>query len=93
MAVIGAPGWSHAIVYHCIVKYYGEPLLTFFSFHFRVSACSLKDDCAEILRSAFWSSECRLRELDLGYNNLTPDGVKLVLQGLLSPNCVIQILR
>ncbi|XP_036412828.1 NACHT, LRR and PYD domains-containing protein 12-like isoform X2 [Colossoma macropomum] len=59
----------------------------------KVSGCSLKDDCAEILRSAFWSSECQLRELDLGYNNLTPDGVKLVLQGLLSPNCDIQILR
>ncbi|XP_066516523.1 NACHT, LRR and PYD domains-containing protein 12-like isoform X2 [Hoplias malabaricus] len=59
----------------------------------KVFSCGLKDDCAEIFRSALWSSDCRLRELDLGYNNLSSNGVKTVLQGLLTPNCDLEILR
>ncbi|XP_072513104.1 uncharacterized protein [Salminus brasiliensis] len=59
----------------------------------KVSSCSLTDDCADCLISACWSSQCRLRELDLSYNTLSADAVKRVLQGLLSPYCDLQILR
>ncbi|KAI4896316.1 hypothetical protein NFI96_027693 [Prochilodus magdalenae] len=58
-----------------------------------VSACRLKEDSAKILGSALLSSECRLKELDLSYNNLTKHGVKFVVQGLQSPYCGVEILR
>ncbi|MCJ8748261.1 hypothetical protein PDJAM_G00162930 [Pangasius djambal] len=59
----------------------------------KLCACDIKDDCAEILFSAFQSSECQLKELDVSYNGFTLKGVKLVLQGLQSPSCYLEILR
>ncbi|XP_053085781.1 NACHT, LRR and PYD domains-containing protein 3 isoform X1 [Pangasianodon hypophthalmus] len=59
----------------------------------KLCACDIKDDSAEILFSAFQSSECQLKELDISYNSLTLKGVKLVLQGLQSPSCYLEILR
>lgn len=59
----------------------------------KLYACHIKDDCAEILLSAFQSSECQLKELDISYNCLTKKGMALVLQGLQSPSCFLEILR
>ncbi|KAF4075527.1 hypothetical protein AMELA_G00235460 [Ameiurus melas] len=59
----------------------------------KLCACYIKDDCAEILLSAFQSSECQLKELDISYNCLSKKGVALVLQGLQSPSCYLEILR
>ncbi|XP_051559686.1 NACHT, LRR and PYD domains-containing protein 3-like [Myxocyprinus asiaticus] len=53
----------------------------------RVFACSLKDDCADVLALALELSESRLMELNLGYNNFTPVAVERVCQGILCPNC------
>ncbi|XP_051982055.1 NACHT, LRR and PYD domains-containing protein 3-like [Xyrauchen texanus] len=53
----------------------------------RLFACSLKDDCADVLALALELSESRLMELNLGYNNFTPVAVERVCQGILCPSC------
>nr|XP_055060229.1 NACHT, LRR and PYD domains-containing protein 14-like isoform X2 [Misgurnus anguillicaudatus] len=56
--------------------------------------CNLNAECCESLSSALQSSNSNLIDLDLSYNNLIQDsGVKLISDGLKSPNCKLQILR
>ncbi len=58
-----------------------------------LSGCNITAQCCESLSSALQSSNCVLRELDLSNNDLQDSGVKLLFDGLKSPNCQLQILR
>ncbi len=60
---------------------------------FSLSGCNLADQSCESLSSVLQSSNSVLRELDLSNNDLQNSGVKLLSDGLKSPNCHLQILR
>ncbi|XP_057187476.1 NACHT, LRR and PYD domains-containing protein 3-like isoform X2 [Triplophysa rosa] len=53
----------------------------------RVFSCGLTDDCTNTLALALESSESRLTELNVGYNNFTSAGAERILRALLSPSC------
>ncbi|KAL1277392.1 hypothetical protein QQF64_024065, partial [Cirrhinus molitorella] len=55
--------------------------------------CNLSDQHCETVSSALQSSPSVLRELDLSNNDLQDSGVKLLSDGLKSPNCQLEILR
>ncbi len=65
--------------------------LLFFSFRF--SVCNFTAQSCESLSSALQSSKSVLRELDMSNNDLQDSGVKLLSDGLKSPNCQLEILR
>ncbi|XP_077053643.1 NACHT, LRR and PYD domains-containing protein 3-like isoform X2 [Siphateles boraxobius] len=55
--------------------------------------CNLTGQDCEVVSSALQSSKSVLRELDLSNNALQDSGVKIISDGLKSPNCKLQILR
>ncbi|KTF74267.1 hypothetical protein cypCar_00049989, partial [Cyprinus carpio] len=58
-----------------------------------LASCNLTCQDCEIVSSALQSSNSVLRELDLNNNDLQDSGVKLLSDGLKSPNCQLEILR
>ncbi len=64
-----------------------------FNLFFSLAGCNLAAQDCDIVSSALQSSNSVLRELDLSNNDLQDSGVKLLSDGLKSPNCQLQILR
>ncbi|XP_056315299.1 NACHT, LRR and PYD domains-containing protein 12-like [Danio aesculapii] len=58
----------------------------------RLESCNLTDQCCESLSSVLQSSN-RLIELDVNFNELQDSGVKLLCEGLKSPNCQLEKLE
>uniref|UniRef100_A0A8C1KGX5 Uncharacterized protein n=1 Tax=Cyprinus carpio TaxID=7962 RepID=A0A8C1KGX5_CYPCA len=57
------------------------------------AGCNITAQSCETVSSALQSSNYVMRELDLSNNDLQDSGVKLLCDGLKSPNCQLQILR
>uniref|UniRef100_A0A673J5L8 Si:dkey-156m2.3 n=1 Tax=Sinocyclocheilus rhinocerous TaxID=307959 RepID=A0A673J5L8_9TELE len=82
--VVGQLFSTLALKIHLTAEYSSKPNL---------AGCNLTAQDCEIVSSALQSSNCVLRELDLSNNDLQDSGVKLLSDGVKSPNCQLQILR
>ncbi|XP_027894007.1 NLR family CARD domain-containing protein 3-like [Xiphophorus couchianus] len=58
-----------------------------------LSGCNLSERSCEALSSFISSTTSSLKDLDLSNNDLRDSGVKLLCEGLMSPNCELGILR
>ncbi|XDV36528.1 hypothetical protein PO909_006286 [Leuciscus waleckii] len=58
-----------------------------------LSSCGLDDTCCETVALALQIPKSPLIELDISLNDLQDSGVKLLSDGLKSPNCQLKILR
>uniref|UniRef100_A0A8C1LZI3 Uncharacterized protein n=1 Tax=Cyprinus carpio TaxID=7962 RepID=A0A8C1LZI3_CYPCA len=65
----------------------------YFCSRHRLQCCNLTAQSCDSLSPALLSSNFFLRELDLSNNDLKDSGVKLLSDGLKSPNCQLEILR
>nr|XP_046257777.1 NACHT, LRR and PYD domains-containing protein 12-like isoform X2 [Scatophagus argus] len=54
---------------------------------------NLTDKCCPALATILSTRESYLRELNLGYNNISDDGVRKLVEGLCNPNCRLKMLR
>lgn len=63
-----------------------------FMFHFlsRLSDCNLTARSCEYISSVLSAKSSGLVELDLSRNKLEDSGIKLLSEGLKSPNCKLQ---
>uniref|UniRef100_A0A3B3C996 NACHT domain-containing protein n=1 Tax=Oryzias melastigma TaxID=30732 RepID=A0A3B3C996_ORYME len=59
----------------------------------RLSGCGLSEAHCEIMASALKSRPSHLTELDLSHNTLQDSGMKILSDGLQSPNCRLETLR
>ncbi|XP_036073354.1 ribonuclease inhibitor-like [Oryzias melastigma] len=66
-------------------------MISFFIF-FRLWDCKLSTGSCEALSSVLKSPSC-LKELNLSRNNLQDSGVKLLSEGLQSPDCKLESLK
>uniref|UniRef100_A0A4W6FSL7 NACHT LRR and PYD domain-containing protein n=1 Tax=Lates calcarifer TaxID=8187 RepID=A0A4W6FSL7_LATCA len=62
------------------------------TFVFRLADCGLSETHCEVVASALKSNPSHLRDLDLSYNKLKDPGVKILSDGLKSPNCKLETL-
>lgn len=62
-------------------------------FLFSLSQCGLTMDCCDPLATILGESFSRLKELNLGGNNLQDLGVTILCVGLENPHCQLEILR
>ncbi|XP_055060241.2 NACHT, LRR and PYD domains-containing protein 14-like [Misgurnus anguillicaudatus] len=58
----------------------------------KLTDCNLTGECCESLSNALHSPN-HILELNLSHNNLQDSGVKLLFDGLKSPNCKLKLLR
>lgn len=54
---------------------------------------NLTDKCCPALAAVLSTRESYLRELDLGYNSISDNGVKKLVEGLTDQNCRLKMLR
>ncbi len=76
-----------------MLLYWKNKHILLYIFFPRLVGCNLTAQDCETVSSAIQSSNAVLRELDLSNNDLQDSGVKLLSDGLKSPNCQLQILR
>ena len=58
----------------------------------RLRSCALTSECCQDIASALDKNK-NLRSLDLGCNSLRDNGVVLLCQPLLNPDCGLQVLE
>ncbi len=71
----------------------GQKIVRIVFLSFSLTGCNLTAQDSEIVSSALQSSNSVLRELDLSNNDLQDSGMKMLSDGLKSPNCQLEILR
>uniref|UniRef100_A0A8C4SXK7 NACHT, LRR and PYD domains-containing protein 3-like n=2 Tax=Erpetoichthys calabaricus TaxID=27687 RepID=A0A8C4SXK7_ERPCA len=58
----------------------------------KLNSCGLTSECCSALSLALSSPHTRLVELEMNKNNFEDSGVNLLCEGLMSPNCKLEIL-
>lgn len=65
----------------------------FFHSFYRLRLSNLTDLCCPALVAAMTYKESYLRVLDLGYNSITDEGVKNLVEGMTDKKCCLKVLR